>query len=749
MKILYNSLSVVCLCMLSLISQAQTPKAPYKSSKFEQLGTELPTPNSYRTADGSPGPDYWQQKADYKIKAELNDDNQSIKGSETITYFNNSPQDLAYLWLQLDQNLFDKESNTVKTNTMKLGENPDFSFMAWSFAQNSNGGFKILSVKDEKGNPMQFSINKTMMRIDMPQALKAKGGKVVFSVEWSYNIVNVNKQFARGGYEYFPKDGNYLYEIAQWFPRMAVFSDVTGWQNKQFLGAGEFALVFGDYEVELTVPADHIVGATGELQNADKVLTAEQRQRWKQAETSDKPVVIVTQAEATEKEKAKSKDKKTWIYKAKNVRDFAFATSRKFIWDAFKVQVGNNKVWAMSYYPKEGNPLWGEYSTNVVALTLKVYSRYTIDYPYPVAISVHGPVFGMEYPMICFNGGRPQADGTVPDQTRHAMVGVIIHEVGHNFFPMIVNSDERQWTWMDEGLNSFCEYLTEVEVHQQSWAMKDYKTQFPSRRGPAKNIVPYMKSDPSTLEPIMTNSEQIQSLGNNAYGKAATALNILRETVMGRELFDFAFKKYAQKWAFKHPEPADFFRTLEDASAVDLDWFWRGWFYTTEPCDIALEAVRLVRFSEKSAPQGTASIDSPIPTTYFKASNLEEALQQMQAGGRGRGGAPAIEIFTTEEKAMFHPSKYFYELKLKNIGGLIMPVIIQINYTDGTKEIQRIPAEIWRKSPEEIYKVLMTDKAVASFSLDPLEETADIDTGNNTFPRQANPSKFEELKNNK
>jgi hypothetical protein len=736
----FSLLLLVGLCCLGNLSLAQTPKVPYRSAKFEQLGTELPTPTSYRTADGSPGPDYWQQKADYKIKAELNDDNQSIKGTEIITYYNNAPQDLSYLWLQLDQNLFDKESNTLKTNTMKLGENPDFGFMAWSFAENSTGGYKIVSVKDEKGNPLKFTVNKTMMRVDLPQALKGKGGKMTFSVEWSFNIVNVKKQFARGGYEYFPTDKNYLYEIAQWFPRMAVFSDVTGWQNKQFLGAGEFALVFGDYEVELTVPADHIVGATGELQNPDKVLTPEQRQRWKQAETSDKPVVIVTQTEATEKEKSKSPDKKTWIYKAKNVRDFAFASSRKFIWDAMKVQVGSNKVWAMSYYPKEGNPLWGEYSTNVVALTLKVYSRYTIDYPYPVAISVHGPVFGMEYPMICFNGGRPQADGTVPEQIRHAMVGVIIHEVGHNFFPMIVNSDERQWSWMDEGLNSFCEYLTEVEVHQQPWAMKDYKNPFPSRRGPAKSMIPYMKSDPLTLEPIMTNSEQIQQFGNNAYGKPAAALNILRETVMGRELFDFAFKKYAQKWAFKHPEPADFFRTMEDASAVDLDWFWRGWFYTTEPCDIALDAVRLVRFAEKSTPQGTASVDSPFPTTYFKASSLEDVLQ----GGRGF----SLDFFTAEERAMFNPSKYFYELKFKNIGGLIMPLIIQMNFTDGTKEVVRIPAEIWRKNPEEVFKVLMTDKAVASFTLDPLEETADIDHTNNAFPRQATPSKFEELKKN-
>ncbi len=719
----------------TLPAQNQIP-APYPSSKFEQLGTMLPTPNTYRTADGSPGQDYWQQKADYKIQVSLNENDHTVQGSETITYYNNAPTPLAYLWLQLDQNLFDKDSDTQKTETLNPADSLNGGFMRWVFISNCEGGYKVGNVRDAAGKPLKFVINKTMMRIDLPTALPAKGGKVSFSMDWSYKIPEQRKYGGRGGKEFFPQDGNTLYEMAQWFPRMAVYSDVTGWQNKQFLGAGEFALTFGDYEVAIIVPSDHIVASTGELQNPAQVLNSKHIERLKKAETATEPVLIQSQEEAEKAEKTQAKDTKTWIYKAKNVRDFAWASSRKFIWDAMRVEQAGKKVWAMSYYPKEGNPLWGQYSTQVVAHTLRVYSRYTIDYPYPVAISVHGSVFGMEYPMISFNGGRPNPDGTIPDYIRHAMVGVIIHEVGHNYFPMIINSDERQWTWMDEGLNSFCEYLAEVELKDQPWAKKDYGEKgYPTRRGPAKNITDYMRSDPKTLVPIMTNSEQILQFGNNAYGKPATALNILRETVMGRELFDHAFKQYAQKWAFKHPEPADFFRTMEDASAVDLDWFWRGWFFTTEACDIALESVKLTLIADKKN-QATAQA-SPFLTQYYKPEQVERQRKRLQEVG--------TPLTKAEEEAL-SAGKFFYTLHLKNVGGLLMPVIFQINYEDGTKEIVRVPAEIWRKNVHEVYKTIMTSKPAVSFQLDPAEETADINTQNNAFPRKNADSKFEEIK---
>ncbi|WP_332027856.1 M1 family metallopeptidase, partial [Kaistella sp.] len=406
-----------------------------------------------------------------------------------------------------------------------------------------------------------YVVNKTMMRIDLPKVLK-KGEKFVFKIDWNYNIPNRMTMGGRGGYEYFPEDGNDLYTITQWFPRMCVYSDFKGWQINQFTGRGEFALVFGNYKVTMNVPADHIVASTGVGKNFEQVLTPAQLQRWKQAQTANEPLEIVTLEEAKKAEKNKSKQRKTWVFEAENVRDFAWTSSRKFVWDAMKVVIpeNNNQVMAMSLYPKEAYNLYRKFSTKAVAHTIKTYSEFTVPYPYPVAQSVEA-ANGMEYPMICFNYGRTEKDGTYSEGIKNGMIGVIIHEVGHNFFPMIINSDERQWSWMDEGLNTFVEYLTE-----EKWDNK-----FPSRRGPAHTIVDYMRLPKDQLEPIMVNSENIIHFGPNAYAKPATGLNILRETIMGRELFDEAFKTYSKRWAFKHPEPADFFRTMNDASGENLD----------------------------------------------------------------------------------------------------------------------------------------------------------------------------------
>ena len=558
----------------------------------------------------------------------------------------------------------------------------------------------------------------------------------------------------RSGYEYFETDQNYLYTIAQFFPRMCVYNDVTGWQNKQFLGRGEFTLPFGDYEVSITVPADHIVAATGECQNYASILTAEQRKRYEQAKKSDSPVIIVTQAEAEAAEKNKAQKTKTWVYKATNVRDFAFASSRKFIWDAQKQTVGNKDILCMSYYPKEGNPLWERYSTKLVAHTIKTYSKYTVNYPYPVAISVHSKWIGMEYPMICFNGGRPEADGTYSEGEKYGMWGVIIHEVGHNFFPMIINSDERQWTWMDEGLNTFVQYLTE-----QEWE-RDY----PSRRGPAYMIADYMRGDVSGISPIMTNSESIKQFGNNAYGKPATALNILRETVMGRELFDYAFKTYCERWAFKHPTPADFFRTMEDASAVDLDWFWRGWFYSTDHVDIALTDVKWFQLNTQNPAlekaflqQKDAQKDVHIGVTRNQTAigqTVNERDPQIDDfyGKRNIYEVDALdqkayESFvaktSAEDLAYLKAGKQLYELTFENLGGLVMPLIIEATFADGSKKVERIPAEIWRIEELKVSKVFVYDQEVVSFRVDPFLETADTDLDNNTWPRVMQPTRYQ------
>lgn len=712
------------------------------AQKFEQLGNLLPSPNDYRTASGAPGVDYWQQRADYKMKVTLDDKKQRITGEETITYYNQSPDILDYLWVQLDQNMRARDSDTPLINAHNYEDSlsvKDYYGLAGS--PGFEGGFNIQKVQTTSGKDLRHMINKTMMRIDLPKPLKP-GENVSFNVTWDYNINDRMKDGGRSGYEYFEKDGNYLYTIAQFFPRMAVYSDNEGWQNKQFLGNGEFALSFGEYEVEITLPSDMIVAATGTLQNPEKVLTAKQQQRLEKARKSfDKPVMIVTEKEAIQNEKSRATGTKTWVFRADSIRDFAFAASRKFIWDVMAVDLNGKTPLAMSYYPKEGNPLWEEYSTRVVAQALKTYSKYTIDYPYSKAISVHAASIGMEYPMICFNYGRPDEDGSYTDRLKYGMIGVIIHEVGHNFFPMIINSDERQWTWMDEGLNTFVQYLTEQDFE------KNFGEEFPHRRGPADKIVPYMSGEKGLVRPIMTNSEQILQFGNNAYAKPATALNILREVVMGPELFDYAFKTYAQRWAFKNPSPADFFRTMEDASAVDLDWFWRGWFYSTDYVDVNVADINWYKM-ESEVPQ--------LETKVKNAASLSEKPNEINDVPKPLGYKPMSEKLyrefknTYDEKALKKEmaDKNFYEVTFKNEGGLVTPLILEWTYTDGSKEIQKLPAEIWRKNEKEVTKLFVKDKKVVSLTYDPFKETADVNEEDNTFPRQDTPTRFEKFKSN-
>ena len=745
-------LSLVALSSLGLSSQN------VNTSKFRQLGQELPTPNVYRTASGAPGHEYYQQQADYNMSIRLDDETQRIYGEETITYTNNSPDELRYLWVQLDQNMraqnsmtqqiktgdiFNDRTGKPKTAFYKIKNNQFYDF---------DGGFKLEYVQTTSGSNLRYTINNTMMRVDLPSPLR-KGQSFSFKIKWWFNINDRMDIGGRSGYEYFEEDDNYLYTIAQFFPRMAVYNDVEGWQNKQFLGQGEFTLPFGDYRVSITVPKDHVVASTGTLTNASRVLNSTQRARLAKAEKSfDDPIIIVTQDEAIEAEQNKANSTKTWVFEAENVRDFAFATSRKFIWDAQAVDINGKTTMAMSYYPKEGNPLWEQYSTRVVAHTLKVYSKFTVDYPYEKAISVHTKWIGMEYPMICFNGGRPEADGTYSEATKYGMIGVIIHEVGHNFFPMIINSDERQWTWMDEGLNTFVQYLTE-----QEW---DHA--YPSRRGPAHKIVPYMSGPKDEMVPIMTNSESVLQFGNNAYGKPATALNILRETVMGRDLFDYAFKEYSRRWAFKHPSPADLFRTMEDASGVDLDWFWRGWFYTTDHVDISLKDVQWYQmstqnpdiekpFKEVKAAEADAHIGKPrnsvirtmvdeVPETrdFYNSYNpytVSEADREAYNRYRDR--------LTAEEAALLDAGHHFYGLTFENQGGLIMPLVLRFTLEDGQEEVIRIPAEVWIKNEEEFTKWFNFKQPVVQITLDPFLEMADTDRSDNYWPALQEPNKFD------
>ncbi len=766
-------------------SAAQWPVNQTKGSfqdKFRQLEEILPTPNIYRNAGGAPGFAYWQQQADYKISVSLDEANRRITGSETITYTNNSPDALPFIWMQLDQNRFRTDSlaersadfggigNRAPATRSATGNQPariSFSALRKHQAEKDNDfGFDIASLTDQDGNELKYTIVGTLMRIDLDRPLRPKQ-QLTFTLDWAFNMVEENAVSARSGYEEFD-DGNDIFLLAQWYPRLAAYSDYEGWHNKEFMGRGEFTIEFGNFEVDITVPSDHVVSSTGALQNPDDVLTATQKERLESARDAERPVFIVTAEEALEKESTKASDTKTWKFKAENVRDFAWASSRKFIWDAQGYEQGGDVmpfVWAMSFYPKEGEPLWSKYSTQAVIHTMEVYSKMSFDYPYPTSQSVNGPVGGMEYPMITFNGPRTelQDDGerTYSAAEKRFLIGVVIHEVGHNYFPMIVNTDERQWTWMDEGMNTFLQFIAE-----QEWD-PDYR----SRRGEARDIVGYMKS--TNQVPIMTNSESILQFGSNAYSKPATAFNILRETILGRELFDFAFRAYSNRWKFKRPTPSDFFRTIEEASGVDLDWFWHGWFYTTDHVDISLDNVTQLRLDTKDP-----DIEYPLleeeelkaPVSQTDSKNKEQNVRSRlnekpwlkdfydnnspylvtnKDRNRYNSYLKGLEDWEREalERAIKDDEKY-YVLNFSNHGGLVMPIILEITFADKTKEEYRIPAEIWRRNSKRVSKLLIRDKEIIDVVLDPHLETADVDLNNNYFPRRILPSRIEAFKGN-
>lgn len=743
--------------------QAEEPKAEehYNINKFRQLYQEFSTPNQYRSASGAPGPNYYQQRADYEMDITLDDANHHIYGYETITYTNNSPDVLDYLWVQLDQNMRAKDS---KTPMIEGGGVAPFmqpaGFAGEYMKEPFDGGFNIKKVLDSKGNPLKYMINQTMMRVEMPTSL-APGKKFEFDIEWDYKINNHVEGRGRSGYEQFP-DGHRAYVIAQFYPRMCVYNDVEGWQNSQFWGRDEFALPFGTFEVNITVPEDHWLDGTGKLTNRKEVYSSTELKRYEQAQKSyDKPVVIRTQQEAEKLAMMPGATKtKTWKLKADYVRDFGWTSSRRYIADAMAVKVGANDVMAVSIYAPEGNPLWEQWSTRAVAQTLKSFSRMTFDYPYHKAISVHAKNQGMEYPMICWNYGRPDADGNYSDRVKFGMISVIIHEIGHNYFPMIVNSDERQWTWMDEGLTTFTQYVAEQDFGATYPEAIEGLDAYPSRRGPAAKIVPYMAGDQNYIAPIMSKGLNTYQFGSNAYGKPGTALNILRETVMGRELFDYSFRTYAQRWMFKHPTPEDFFRTMEDASAMDLDWFWRGWFYTTQYVDMGIKSVdKFYVSNEMNQEIKDYAQNNNIPLERVKAAGLVYMVKEGSEDYKEelKGKAPSEVVgelkdymennFTAAQRAAVKEPKFFYQITVEKPGGLVMPIIIEYTYADGTTETVTHPAEIWRLNDKEVGLSKATQKEIVGIVIDPKLETADIDTSNNSWPQEPKVDKFEQMKN--
>ena len=722
----------------------------FHQDPFRQLEEAWPAPSEVRLASGAPGPKYWQQLADYDLKIELNEKKHLLTGSGRVSYHNKSPHTLNYLWVSLDRNRLNAASaghQTAEAPTL-----PDISMSRFNMLmveEKLEGGFKIDSLVTDQGGELKHRIVDTMMRIDLAQPLKP-GKSFSFRIAWHYTLNDHQDARSRSAFEKF-KDGNKVFEIAQWFPRMAAYNDVRGWQNKQFLGRGEFALEFGDYKVAITVPDDHVVSATGELRNAKQCLKPEWQKRLKKAEKAKNPVMIITSEEAEKNGKSRPKGTKTWVFEAENVRDFAWATSRKFAWDAKLHQLNGKgkKIWAMSYWPHEFTPLWKKYSTHAVIQTLDVYSKFTFDYPYPVAISVGGPVWGMEYPMICFNGPRPEDDGTYTEKTKNQLISIVIHEVGHNWFPMIVNSDERQWTWMDEGLNSFLQTLTEAE----------WQKHYPSRGDPRK-IGTYMTS-PNQV-PIMTNSESILQFGPNAYAKPAVGLSILRETIMGREAFDHAFQEFSMRWMFKRPEPADFFRSIEDAAGIDLDWFWYSWFYTTKHVDLAVTGIKRYVLDDGN-PEGQAKREKEEDKEFKKNSITDERNKKLPKYTDGR--KDLIDFYdklkrfnvTDEEKEKFANSlaklkpherkllktkKDFQVVTFKNNGGVIMPILVELEFKNGKKKQVHIPAEMWKKNPREIKRLFITKHPITKVRIDPGDRTADTNSSNNVWPPEIEESRF-------
>jgi hypothetical protein len=744
------SLSVLLIGTAAFAQPEHNPGSNH-GNRFEQLDYLLATPNEYRTASGAPGPKYWQQRADYDIKAEIDEEKNILTASETVTYYNNSPDVLTYIWLQVDENFHHAQSDNNRDNTGKMPSRMTERQMREMEVDKYMEGYgvNLTKVLDAAGKPLSYTVNQTMMRIDLPAPLKP-GQRFVFRIDWNYRINNKSDIRGRGGYERFEEDGNNLYSITQWFPRMAVYSDFTGWQHLQFTGGSEFALTFGNYKVAITVPSDHIVASTGECTNYKSVLTPTQLARWQQAQATKEPVEIVTLSEAVEASKTKSKTRKTWLFEAENVRDFAFNSSRRFVWDAMPTFIEGKKIMCMSFYGKEAYPVYRKYSTKATAHTLKVYSKYSIPYPYPVAQSVEA-ANGMEYPMLAMNFGRAEKDGTYSEAVKYGAIGVIIHEVGHNFYPMIINSDERQWWWMDEGLNTFVQFLTEQE----------FDLNYPSRRGPAHLITDYMKLPKDQLEPIMTKGDAVANVGANAYAKAATGLNILRETIMGRRHFDHAFREYARRWAFKHPTPADLFRTMEDASAFDLDWFWRGWYFGTDPVDISLDSVRWFRLDD---PKNAAAFQDKPFVPVHKENNMNDkslsyyvdtdtTLRDFYWKNPGADSKMVADMQQKQMESMKDAASYskwadkhLYELTFSNRGGMIMPVIVEWTFKDGTTQTDRIPVTAWRSNEKQFSKVFMTDKEVASIRLDPKRETADINEANGMWPVREMPSRFQLFK---
>ena len=625
---------------------------PLQSQAQEGLDNNQPlfdefmdrTGNSYRAASGVPGPDYWQNKTDYEIEATLDDENHTLTGKITITYTNNSPHELDFIWIHLNQNRFTEDSRG--TLTSPIG--------GFRYDGDTDGGYTIsnLEAKVRRSTSNRYLIDDTRMQVFFDQPLQANGNKATVSMNFQYKIP-VEGMDRMGRLEV--QDGT-IYAMAQWIPQAAVFDDVEGWNVEPYLGAGEFYYGYGDYDYKITVPWDHFVLGSGELQNPREVLSAKLRERMAKAEESDATVFIVGPDEVNDPSiRAKQEGTLTWHFKMENTRDVAFGSSSAFIWDAAKINLPSGKtITAQSAYPAEsaGQQAWGR-STEYSKASVEHYSEMWYEYPYATALNIASHVGGMEYPGLNFCSW---------ESAGASLWGVTDHEFGHNWFPMIVGSNERRYAWMDEGFNTFINHYSTLAFNEG---------EYPSRLNRARGMTSWFNSD--TREGIDTypDATNLRNLGMTAYYKPAIGLLLLREYILGEERFDNAFKSYIRAWAYKHPQPADFFNHMENVAGENLSWFWKGWFYGTGNIDLAIDGVQSY--------QGNTIV------------------------------------------------------ALSNKGEIPMPVVFEVTYEDDSKEIVKLPVEIWLKGNTWNH-MINSSKEVKSVELDPEKLLPDVNFSNDAWP---------------
>ncbi len=613
----------------------------------------------YRNADGSPGPAYWQNRTDYKISATLNEQDTSITADEIITYTNNSPASLGFVWLNLEQNDLKSDSRSRMTSSPNTSGREEF-----------NGGFVIQSVaisENGKSNPAQYLITDTRMQIQLKTPLKPKGGKIEIHIVYSFTIAPQGLE--RSGWMN-TKNG-IVYDIAQWYPRMAVYDDLKGWNTLPFLGNGEFFLDYGDYDFSINVPSDQLVAASGDLVNPNEVLTKTEIERLGEARKSDKTVRIISPSEVGKSETRLSMNGRTsWHFTIRNARDVSWASSKAFIWDAAKVNLPSGKsCLAHSVYPVEsdGDTAWGR-ATEYLKNSIEIFSKHWYEYPYPNAVTVGGPVGGMEYPAIVFCS---------PRATRKVLWMVINHEIGHNWFPMIVGSNERENAWMDEGFNTFIDLLSYKDFNRGEYEPKRDGEYAPKGGNPAREIVPYLMND--TVPPVITYADNIPGkyVHPLEYFKTAFGLVLLRDYIVGQDRFDNAFRNYITNWAFKHPSPFDFFRSMNNGTGENLNWFWKEWFVNNWKLD---QAVKSVAYVDNDSSKGAL-------------------------------------------------------ITIQNNERMVMPVTVEVKESNGKVGRVHLPVEIWLHNRE--WKFLYHSTSIlSSVTIDPDQQLPDVDLSNNVWSKQ-------------